>query len=397
MALDPQWAELAERAARRVDADASGTSGGGLSVVLRIAGRLHGAIHVYTLGKSTPEAFARALVEAARDLELGTAQVNWKGKSRAPWDGTRAGACVIDLEPEEMPEALDPLHIGQTIGSAQSITERAVIAIGEELRHVYDLARSQAGGLERVAQQFSNTSDDPEHSNVVGTIEALTTRVHSFGQDVLDRTQRQARDIEQARLWTNDIVKLGQAIAAIASNARVLTFNARLESARIGEAGRGFAVIAGSIQELATQIRQTNDSVARLAENLAVTLPRLGADALQTSEAARSSVQQLEDQLRDVNNRLASAREESWNALNQSSSVAVELQTKANALITHLQFQDRAHQMLEQAREQTRTVLELAGLEEHQVEARIIDQVGELGRQVRSDRETQASGSVQLF
>jgi methyl-accepting chemotaxis protein len=219
--------------------------------------------------------------------------------------------------------------------------------------------------------------------------------MRTFGQEILERTQRQARDIEQARGWTNDIMKLGQAISAIASNARLLTFNARLESARIGEAGRGFAVIAGSIQELATQVRQTNNSVAHLAQNLASALPRLNADALQTSRAAEVSVAQIETQLLDVQGRITGMRTESWSALSDSSSAAKELQTRADQVLEHLQFQDRASQMLEQARVQATAALAVAGLAETTVADGALP-VGDLGRQLGGDV-TNAPGSVEVF
>lgn len=394
MALDAKWWEFAKQAARGIDADEASDSG--LTVTFRIAGVVHGAMHVASRGASGPAALAQALIDTAREFELGPALVTWQSRTRGPWTGERSGACVLDLELESLPEGLKPMHIEQTLESAQQLTERSVLAIGEQLHRVYELARSQVTGLEQFTAQFSSNSR-AEEGNVATTIDTLTGQVRSFGQQVLDRTQRQARDIEQARLWTNDIVKLGQAIAAIASNARVLTFNARLESARIGEAGRGFAVIAGSIQELATQIRQTNDAVARLAENLAVTLPRLGVEALETSEAARQSVQVLEAQLREVNEHLAGAREQSWQALNDSTTQANELKSRANSVLEHLQFQDRTSQMLQQAREQTRQVLEVAGLDEPRVDEHIVAQVGVLGRSIESERASRPAGSFELF
>jgi biopolymer transport protein ExbD len=297
----------------------------------------------------------------------------------------------------ELPKELAKLHINQTLSAAQKLSESSVVSIGEEMRRIYELARSQADGLKKVAAQFSEQGDAQAHANIATTIEQLSSQMRAFGQEILERTQRQARDIEQARVWTNNIVKLGQAIAAIASNARILTFNARLESARIGEAGRGFAVIAGSIQELATQVRQTNQSVAELAENLAAALPRLGVDAAETSKSARESVGQLEQQLIDVQARLAGVRNDSWEALSDSSSMAQELQTKANTVIHHLQFQDRTSQMLAEAVQQATAVIAVAGLQERQYDDQVIGQVGVLGRQLGTEVEVKAPGSIEMF
>jgi methyl-accepting chemotaxis protein len=251
--------------------------------------------------------------------------------------------------------------------------------------------------LKRVAEQFTHAGESSSNQNITGTMQRLSEQLRAFGEEVMDRTNQQARDIEQARVWTNDIVKLGQAIAAIASNARILTFNARLESARIGEAGRGFAVIAASIQDLATQVRQTNQSVSDLAANLLRALPALGNDALQTSNAAREAVAKLESQLLDLQSHLADARTASWEALSESSDTARVLRDKANTVIGHLQFQDRASQMMQEVEAQATTVLKLAGLSEREVGKEVIEQVGAIGRGLEGGEAARPMGHVELF
>lgn len=156
-------------------------------------------------------------------------------------------------------------------------------------------------------------------------------------------------------------------------------------------------MIAGSIQELATQVRQTNQAVAQLAENLAAALPRLGADALETSRSAKESVGQLEQQLLAVHNRLANVRSESWEALNDSANVAHELQGKANSVIHHLQFQDRANQLLNEAVGQASAVMEVAGLQETNMDVAVVNQVGIMGRQLGTDTAIREEGSIEMF
>lgn len=395
-----EWTEIAHRAARSVGAVETGKADGPtVTVALRVAGLMQGAVHAYfdrPVGEDQAKEFADAL--QAQWAAAGHAlHIVWCAPTRGPHQGERMGAVCCAFASQELPREIKKLHIKQTIGAAQKLAENSVLAIGDEMRRIYELARSHADGLKTVAGQFSEHADEESGGNVATTIEKLSSQMRSFGQEVLERTTRQARDIEQARAWTNDIVKLGQAIANIASNARILTFNARLESARIGEAGRGFAVIAGSIQELATQVRQTNQAVAQLAENLAAALPRLGADALETSRSAKESVGQLEQQLLAVHNRLANVRSESWEALNDSANVAHELQGKANSVIHHLQFQDRANQLLNEAVGQASAVMEVAGLQETNMDVAVVNQVGIMGRQLGTDTAIREEGSIEMF
>lgn len=397
MTADGQWLQIARRAA--TSAGALAGARGCLTAVVHVAGVVQGAVHAMVpVEQATPAAaqrFGERLVESA-ETEGYELRVLWTAVTSGAHADVEHDGLILGLQFLELPKELQRIHINQTILAAQRLSETSVLAIGDEMRRIYELARSQADGLKRVAAQFSETSND---ANVATTIERLSAQMRDFGQEILERTQRQARDIEQARQWTNDIVKLGQAIAAIASNARILTFNARLESARIGEAGRGFAVIAGSIQELATQVRQTNQAVSQLAENLAAALPRLGTDAVETSKSAKRSVSQLEQQLLDVQTRLAGARSESWEALSDSSQRAEELQSKANSVIHHLQFQDRASQMLAEAVGQATAVIEIAGLREKLVDAQVLEQVGQLGRSLGDGAmpNVKEEGSIELF
>lgn len=368
-----------------------------LIVALTVPGRVQGAVRVRV-------PFARAnLTEAARLGEV-LAGVNadpvshpivvWKGVCPAPLKQGQA----VDLELEELPgcDVLEHLHIEQSIQQARKLSEDSVLAVGNEVRGIMELANHHSEGLHRVADQFSDGAAGSGDTTMAATMNKLADRLKSFGDEVVDRTNRQARDIEQARQWSHDIVKLGQSIATIASNARILTFNARLESARIGEAGRGFAVIAASIQDLATHIRQTNQAVSDLAANLLKTLPRLGIDSAETARSARESIGGLDTQLRSALAHLGDARAASFDALKESAQAARDLQDKANHVIVHLQFQDRASQMMDDIQQQTSAVMQVAGLVEQHAPDRV-KQVGAIGRTIDSSAPIVESGAVLLF
>ncbi|MFZ5439381.1 MAG: methyl-accepting chemotaxis protein [Myxococcota bacterium] len=398
MPTDPRITAFTERAAAALTpARAAPDDAPSFTVVL--FGRVQGAVHVFVPPEITDaalERFSRELISEAGGAGF-DCRALWHGRTRGPHRGERLGGLVFEVQ-HSGPVKEHTLHVNQSITAAQELTEKSVMAIGEEMRGIWELARTQANGLRNIAAQFSNTEEAKEHANVASTIDQLSAQMRAFGQEILERTQRQARDIEQARAWTNDIVKLGQAISAIASNARLLTFNARLESARIGEAGRGFAVIAGSIQELATQVRQTNNSVAQLAQNLAASLPRLNADAMSTAQTAEVQVAQIEAQLIEVQGHITEMRTESFQALSESSTAAAQLQQRADEVLTHLQFQDRASQMLTEARQQALAALAAAGLSQGELSDAELAQVGALGRALgKTTEDSQPAGSVLVF
>lgn len=351
------------------------------------------------------QATAALAERLARCLEVASAEagvaitVMFSGVFGGPLEGVssfQAGPAArgqISLNPANAPA----VHITHTLREASKLSETEVLAIGNDMTRVSQLAKHHADGLREVSGQLSSSGSNDEQT-VSAAIGMLEKELRAFIQGLQARTAHQASEVAQARAWTTDIMRLGQAISDIASSARILTFNARVESARIGEAGKGFAVIAQAIQDLATQIRATNDSVSTLAHNLSTSLPRLGLEANGIAEEAKKAMKTMEVQLERVESTLADARTSAGQALNQGVTDAAELQKHAYAVLEHLQFQDRASQMMVDAMEQVEKVLKYAHVEELAVEHALVEQVGKLGREMKgSTGPLLPAGNVELF
>ena len=89
------------------------------------------------------------------------------------------------------------------------------------------------------------------------------------------QTDGRINELSQAAGRIGDVVKL---ITAIAEQTNLLALNATIEAARAGEAGRGFAVVASEVKQLASQTAKATDDISsQIAGMQAATQESVGA------------------------------------------------------------------------------------------------------------------------
>lgn len=135
------------------------------------------------------------------------------------------------------------------------------IAVG--IRHVAASATEAAAASEESARQAEFGS------HMIGNI---VSEIRNTGQSV-------TKSQEAVNTLNHHIARIGhilQVVQSIASQTNLLALNASIESARAGEAGRGFAIVAGEIRKLA---EQSSSSVEEITE-LIRTIHRETADLL---------------------------------------------------------------------------------------------------------------------
>jgi len=292
---------------------------------------------------ATVAAFALVVAELASGYFKG------KTHSQLSQEKTQAEDRVSELE-AELEGSNHSVHSLQMIGSNNLPiwTHQVDDCINISTKEMNELAERFSGIVSDLNSIVNEKADDDELS--VAEIKERLESISSALLKLVEMRVESQREIDKLSTFTEKLEAMARDVGYIAEQTNLLALNAAIEAARAGEAGRGFAVVADEVRNLANR---SGEIASGIIENVGTVNKQFSHISHKFTENA-----EVEDDLTKVAGEHVQAvitqheetkreRDEGVKHLAQfSSSITTEIE---HALVS-MQFQDRVSQILDHVR-----------------------------------------------
>ena len=152
-------------------------------------------------------------------------------------------------------------------------------------------------------------------ASTAGSIQQVCTELHETSAEV-----------NKLNLASEEVDRVMDQIASISAQTNLLALNAAIEAARAGEAGRGFAVVADEVRELAGRAHASTEDIHKTLEQIRSTVTRV----VERMEHNEQSIGTSRNQVLDAMNSFTKIEQAFSGIADRETQVAVAISQQRN-------------------------------------------------------------------
>lgn len=170
--------------------------------------------------------------------------------------------------------------------------------------------QKQKESLEKIVQEnnrVSETTFEVSKKSELNNeqLEKIFETISELGKSVAVIEAEYIRYNEQFKTFMNEIAeinKLVDSIKQISSRTNLLSFNASIEAARAGNAGKGFRIIANEVKKLSDETNSTSETIKNHVTQLVTNISELEKATVSNSQSLRNLAEKTESTVEQFDN-----------------------------------------------------------------------------------------------
>ena len=227
--------------------------------------------------------------------------------------------------------------VSERVAEVNGLTEREVLGAAQMVNAIVGHATTSMAHLKTVAAAFEGRG---RHDGVARAVGAQTEMVRAFVDELVDLARVQADATVEAQRSLSELSRATRAIDGLASEAKILALNSRIEAGRAGGQNRAFSVVSDEMRRLSTAVAATNTKVRELSGSVTDALGQVVAQTQITRARIDRFASEAQAGIADLLAEVETFRADTKSALEESDRNISEAVRCSHGALSHLQFQD---------------------------------------------------------